>query len=422
MGDPFQSLLEPCHISSSQEDLLRNCPFTRQSHDGSGEDSPDSGGVPVESSGIIMLSLPESTYEETTPQDEFQTPPEEVQPASSAEQRAPAFDRQHEVWVDDDKEGSVAADVSCTDGAATVELGKDSDLGFSGPTSAVKVVAVSNVDGVGASEVSESGVEKCRVLLRGSQEASGEPPSKKPNIYEENSGTRSPKESVEIVSVRNIKSPLKSPLKSPGNLNINSVSPGNCNTISPQNNQGNEIMLIEDTLVKKKPCFPESEFEDTGGVSGLGEDPMKTDSDVDVTKREGVENGKSNGDVSEGDILQSIVGRDTIRKNIEDLEKFKYIIRSVRNGPPLPPLLSEVPQARRELPLSICGPVEDAARDSVTGNRQQVTVVDVLKILCGECDWNAEETEETDILEIAKRRGMTFPRPRWWPPSDSEDV
>eukprot|EP00261_Vitis_vinifera_P017177 XP_010646741.1 PREDICTED: uncharacterized protein LOC104878305 isoform X2 [Vitis vinifera] len=379
MGDPFQSLLEPCHISSSQEDLLRNCPFTRQSHDGSGEDSPDSGGVPVESSGIIMLSLPESTYEETTPQDEFQTPPEEVQPASSAEQRAPAFDRQHEVWVDDDKEGSVAADVSCTDGAATVELGKDSDLGFSGPTSAVKVVAVSNVDGVGASEVSESGVEKCRVLLRGSQEASG-------------------------------------------NLNINSVSPGNCNTISPQNNQGNEIMLIEDTLVKKKPCFPESEFEDTGGVSGLGEDPMKTDSDVDVTKREGVENGKSNGDVSEGDILQSIVGRDTIRKNIEDLEKFKYIIRSVRNGPPLPPLLSEVPQARRELPLSICGPVEDAARDSVTGNRQQVTVVDVLKILCGECDWNPEETEETDILEIAKRRGMTFPRPRWWPPSDSEDV
>ncbi|XP_010646741.2 uncharacterized protein LOC104878305 isoform X2 [Vitis vinifera] len=379
MGDPFQSLLEPCHISSSQEDLLRNCPFTRQSHDGSGDDSPDSGGVPVESSGIIMLSLPESTYEETTPQDEFQTPPEEVQPASSAEQRAPAFDRQHEVWVDDDKEGSVAADVSCTDGAATVELGKDSDLGFSGPTSAVKVVAVSNVDGVGASEVSESGVEKCRVLLRGSQEASG-------------------------------------------NLNINSVSPGNCNTISPQNNQGNEIMLIEDTPVKKKPCFPESEFEDTGGVSGLGEDPMKTDSDVDVTKREGVENGKSNGDVSEGDILQSIVGRDTIRKNIEDLEKFKYIIRSVRNGPPLPPLLSEVPQARRELPLSICGPVEDAARDSVTGNRQQVTVVDVLKILCGECDWNAEETEETDILEIAKRCGMTFPRPRWWPPSDSEDV
>ncbi|KAL6349507.1 hypothetical protein AAG906_034164 [Vitis piasezkii] len=394
MGDLFQSLLEPCHISSSQEDLLRNCPFTRQSDDGSGDDSPGSGGVPVESSGIIMLSLPESTNDETTPQDEFQTPPEEVQPASSAEQRAPAFDRQHEVWVDDDKEGSVAADVSCTDGAATVELGKDSDLGFSGPTSAVKVVAVSNVDGVGASEVSESGVEKCRVLLRGSQEASAEPPSKKPNIYEENSG----------------------------NLNINSVSPGNCNTISPQNNQGNEIMLIEDTLVKKKLCFPESEFEDTGGVSGLGEDPMKTDSDVDVTKREGVENGKSNGDVSEGDILQSIVGRDTIRKNIEDLEKFKYIIRSVRNGPPLPPLLSEVPQARRELPLSICGPVEDAARDSVTGNRQQVTVVDVLKILCGECDWNPEETEETDILEIAKRRGMTFPRPRWWPPSDSEDV
>ncbi|XP_034681008.1 uncharacterized protein LOC117910928 isoform X2 [Vitis riparia] len=379
MGDLFQSLLEPCHISSSQEDLLRNCPFTRQSDDGSGDDSPGSGGVPVESSGIIMLSLPESTNDETTPQDEFQTPPEEVQPASSAEQRAPAFDRQNEVWVDDDKEGSVAADVSCTDGAATVELGKDSDLGFSGPTSAVKVVAVSNVDGVGASEVSESGVEKCRVLLRGSQEASG-------------------------------------------NLNINSVSPGNCNTISPQNNQGNEIMLIEDTPVKKKPCFPESEFEDTGGVSGLGEDPMKTDSDVDVTKREGVENGKSNGDVSEGDILQSIVGRDTIRKNIEDLEKFKYIIRSVRNGPPLPPLLSEVPQERRELPLSICGPVEDAARDSVTGNRQQVTVVDVLKILCGECDWNPAETEETDILEIAKRRGMTFPRPRWWPPSDSEDV
>ena len=414
MEDPFHSFAEPCHISSSQEDLLRNCPLKFQPNDGTGDDSQSSGGVRVESAGIIMLSLPESTNDESAALDEFQTPPEEVQPASSAEQRTPAADRKNEVRVDDDKEDRVAADLSCTDGAATIELGKDSDLGFSEPTSAVKVVAVSYV-GLGTSEVSESVVEKFRVLPRESPEASDEPPSKKPKICEEKLDTGSPKGSAEIVllnSIKSPKSPSKSPLKSPQILNTNSVTPDYCDTLSPPNNQGNGTIWLEDSPAKKKLCFPESEFEDAGGVSGLGENPMKTDSDVDVTKGEGVENGKSNE-------LQSMIGRDYVRKNIEDLEKFKYIVRSVRNGPPL---LSEVSQGRRELPLSIRGPLEDAASDLVIGNREEFMVLDVLKILCGECDWNPEETEETDILETAKRRGMTFPRPRWWSPSDSEEI
>lgn len=415
MEDAFQSLVEPCHISSSQEDLLRNRPFTRQSDDGTGDDSQSSGEVRVESAGIIMVSLPESTNDETATHDEFQTPPEEVHPTSSAEERTPAVDREIEVRVDDDKEDRVAADLNGTVGAATVELGKDSDLdiGFSKPTSAVKVVAVS-YDGVGTREVSESEVEKFRVLPIDSQETSGEPPSKKPKIYEENLATGSPKGSLEIVPVKSTKSPQI--------LNVNSLCSGDCNTVSPQNNQGNGTMLVEDSLTKKKLSFPESE--DTRGVSGLGENPRKTASDVELNKGEDAEDGKSNGYVSESEVdeLPKMVGRDTVRKNIEDLEKFKYIVLSARNGTALPPLSSEVTQGRRELPLSIRGPVEDAAADSVIGNRQQVTVLDVLKILCGECDWIPEETEETDILEIAKRRGMTFPRPRWWSPTNGEEV
>lgn len=32
-----------------------------------------------------------------------------------------------------------------------------------------------------------------------------------------------------------------------------------------------------------------------------------------------------------------------------------------------------------------------------------------------------EEEEDVDFLETAKRRGMTLPRPRWWPPEDYDD-
>lgn len=355
-----------------------------------------------------MVSLSESTNDEATTHDEFKTPPEEVQPVTDVEHRAPAVDRQNEVLDDDDddKEGSVAADPSCADEVATVELGKDSDLGFSRLTPGEKIVAVSYVEGVGASEVSEPGIEGFRVSLRETKEASGELPSRKRKVHEENSGVGSPKGSLEIISGRTIKSLLKSP----GNLNIDGSRHRNCNSTSPRDK-------VEDSLVKKKLRFPESEIEDTDGVPRLGEDPIKRDSDVDITKGEDVEGDKSNRDVSEGGEWQNIFGEDT-----EDFEKFKYIVGSVRYGHSLSPLLSEVPQVRRALPLSICRPVEDAAT-YFTGNPEEDTVLSVLNMLCEELDLNpkeAEETEKPDILEVAKRHGMTLPRPWWWPPSDSK--
>ncbi|XP_057478544.1 uncharacterized protein LOC130765945 [Actinidia eriantha] len=123
--DPFGSLMKQCLPTSFQEDFLRTCPFARQSEvfsgDGNG-DSPSLGplGIPVSSTGIVMLSPPE----------DFLTPPEDSIPAPSDEQMPPP----PAVIVDalSSRREAFAAIEICTDSERSVDLGKDSDnLGFS---------------------------------------------------------------------------------------------------------------------------------------------------------------------------------------------------------------------------------------------------------------------------------------------------
>ncbi|KAK7850728.1 hypothetical protein CFP56_043823 [Quercus suber] len=138
MDDPFASITELCHVSASQEELLRHCGFSGPdgcSYHDANEDSDDPTQpkeVEVESTGIVMVSLPDSFDDEEeeqkkddgTPQDLFQTPTEGSLVASSEEQQPP-------VAADDPAvDGPRAPEPNCTDGDEAVDLGKDSDLGF----------------------------------------------------------------------------------------------------------------------------------------------------------------------------------------------------------------------------------------------------------------------------------------------------
>ena len=138
MDDPFASITELCHISASQEERLRHCGFATgqggcSDHDAN-EDSDDPTQpmeMEVESTGIVMVSLPETFDEEeeqkkddSTPQDLFQTPTEGSLLASSEEQQPPVAADDPAVY------GPRAPEPNCTDGDEAVDLGKDSDLGF----------------------------------------------------------------------------------------------------------------------------------------------------------------------------------------------------------------------------------------------------------------------------------------------------
>ena len=106
-GDPFAPITELSHVSASQEDRLHRCPFAFESNDDEKEEH-------VESTGILMVSLPESS----SAQDVFQTPPEGSVLPSSEEQWLMALDHHPDQLEVDGPHDAV-------------DLGKDSDLGFS---------------------------------------------------------------------------------------------------------------------------------------------------------------------------------------------------------------------------------------------------------------------------------------------------
>ncbi|KAK1406738.1 hypothetical protein QVD17_38346 [Tagetes erecta] len=100
-GDKFASLIIPnCHRTSSQDEKLQSCPFSRQSKASS--DNIQSSSSPDDSSeqvtGIEMLTLPDSF-------DEYETPPEQDYSHNSINDRGIIdFDRLDDEIVDLGKE------------------------------------------------------------------------------------------------------------------------------------------------------------------------------------------------------------------------------------------------------------------------------------------------------------------------------
>lgn len=306
---PFAAVTKLRHYSSSQEVVLRNCPFARASKafdegDSDGGGSPENYETQLESTGILMVSPPETTMEDT-PQDEFHTAPEDSLPFSSDEQIIETTDDNADQGIDDE----IMAIDGGTDDGREVDLGKYLDLGFS---EAKPVDCIPGVlEGEACSEVS-------------------------------------------------IESPSK---------------------------------LCEANLMVESFVAVRNNSKESDGVLGSGKGTAKEDS----TAKEGeecAENGATNGDVREAHELQS---------NIE-----------MGIG------------GRRRLPPSVCGRKENAEWEgelasgiSSTEKGFLMGVLDVLKTLAGKSD--DPSINNADMFELVKSRGMTFPRPSWWPPEGFEE-
>lgn len=309
-------------MSASQEEHLRHCGFATgrdgcSDHDAN-EDSDDPTqpmDVEVESTGIVMLSLslPETYDEEeeeeeqekddSTPQDLFQTPTDGSLIASSEEQQPP-------VAADDPAvDRPRAPEPNCTDGDEAVDLGKDSDLGFSEQSKKL-----------GLSKNSDSVAQL----------------------------TRQDTEIIEEMAV--------------------------------EENKDEEAQLSMEDSTKRKLEFP---YGDTVIVDSESEE-----NDWEEAKEE------------------------------EGEEKNQEKLREKANGS----------ERYRVLPASMAR--EEKRAEGVKNNRgvigKEVTILDVLKMLKQRCDEEEEERDDglksVSILEFYKRRGLTFPRPCWWPEKGFEVV
>ena len=304
MDDPFASITELCHISASQEERLRHCGFATgrdgcSDHDAN-EDSDDPTQpmeMEVESTGIVMVSLPETFDEEeeqkkddSTPQDLFQTPTEGSLLASSEEQQPP-------VAADDPAvDGPRAPEPNCTDGDEAVDLGKDSDLGFPEPSKKL-------------------GLSK--------------------NLDSEAQLTHQDTEIIEEMAVE-------------------------------ENKDEEEAQLSMEGSSKRKLEFP---YGDTVIVDSESEED----------------------DWEEGE------------------EKNQEKLREKANGS----------VRYRVLPASMAQ--EENRAEGVKNNRgvigKEVTILDVLKMLKQRYDDEEKDDglKSVSVSEICMRRGVTFPRPCWWP-------
>ncbi|EYU21303.1 hypothetical protein MIMGU_mgv1a012741mg [Erythranthe guttata] len=83
------------------------------------------------------------------------------------------------------------------------------------------------------------------------------------------------------------------------------------------------------------------------------------------------------------------------------------------------PKIDDGEKKRRKLPASLFYTRAKNVEGSGTSNGGLVNFVDILKVAVGggeDGGGGAAGEEDVDLLETAKRRGLTFPRPRWWPP------
>ncbi|GMN34045.1 hypothetical protein TIFTF001_041994 [Ficus carica] len=342
--DPFGFLLPLCHVSSSQEERLRRCPFAPERYNPENDESSSesTAEIPVASTGIIMVSLPETEEGDDNSHslEVFHTPPEESAAQSSNELRptVDAVDGGDVCCRSPDGGGEpvvVGVGSSEADGAGTVDLSRDSDLGFL----EVQLTQRENV----YSDLNRSPVEVpvteskgARVLRRelSLDDGLGKSPLKKLKISEQN--------------LEECDEELDPERATPPNHGSALAKSG------------------EQSSAKRKLEFTEND--NSTEVIELGTEP-----DKDVLE---MRNDASNG----------INGGNDLRET------------------------AQLPPACRRLPSSLLGQAEN---DGDKGNREEeVTMLDVLKLSKDDSD---DGISSCGLLEICRRRGMTFRQPVWWP-------
>lgn len=377
--DPFASLIIPkCQTTSSQEEVFRCSRFAGEPepvHDNpSSKSSSDASGDEEPATGIIMVSLPDSQNDLVTPHEDedFQTPPEHSNSQhSSKDDQAPAAPKTpgDRITGGGGDCGGEAMEVDdwCADGQQGVDLGKDSDsLGFPTMKGNPEIdggVGVSRVDccsGDDRIEVAEVCDDESRKIggLEGEVSVS--------RVCTEKLGTGTSNDAMMVDAEQ---------------TEIEKVGAGKLDSEFKDVCVGLTNRLITPNVSDKMPV---RELEETGCVG------VSVEKSVRKLEESGlISKSNKTGENGHGGLAS---------KSIEEIEKFKYVGT----------------RGRRELPFSLCAQENTVeGESSVAKKRILKDLLDGLKLVIGEV---GDGAEGVDFLETAKRRGLTFPRPRWWQP------
>lgn len=358
MVDPFAFVIEDSQISSSQEEILRRCPFL-----GEPVDSPDDGGPPT---------LPGTALgpgRDRGSQDLFLVPPEKQ---SSAFEFRPC--RCHKgVQTDDDFTGYA-------DAAVYFDLSDDPDAAVAG---------CSRVNDEDSSiEIFNCEIDKIQISRRewSPKDSIGESPHKRMKTSEQNPDFQSSEAGFGIEpqkigdKLRTCEEKLVSDQKSPCNFGAEP---------RPQQNIqiGKEVPLgFAGNPVEKN----------LGSGKNLG--CHVTQSEIATNTEECIENIEGRGRICEAEKLAcSSRGNQTVNEIAETSEK--------KGG--------DERQNLRVLQPSMAACLKDIAERKNENGKSASFVFDVLKALTEETS-QKDDLEDISFVELARFRDITFPTPYWW--------
>ncbi|XP_065849078.1 uncharacterized protein [Euphorbia lathyris] len=405
--DPFASLEQLCHVSSSQEEQLSNSRFAGEPEDEFFSDY-DPGGIAVASTGIEMISLPDSPNEKEY--DVFHTPAEEFSLSFSQEQQ------QKNVAVDPAVE-AVAGDGTMDDSRA-VDLGKNTDLGFSAEVEVTERIAIDSgaKSSPGRNRLNHNKVihfESMNFRVKEGEvnaiDSYGKTPANKLKIMDKNLDRNSPEPCLASNAAKTLErvvksiEKLKSPSKNSKKLDQNVVSDSSRNIPGTRTSnflQTAKKLSIEGASLRN--CLNSRQNHQNENVNALDKE-FQGDGSAKRKLDETLESEIEENVAVSGVNLDSIYDMDKLRNVRPSSEN------SFRNVRPCSENSSGKRKSfggKRVLPVSLLGNISNAQEQVVS--KKEITVLDVLRELAKEHTFD-HSLAKLSALEAAKRGGMNFP-------------
>ncbi|CAA0828578.1 Unknown protein [Striga hermonthica] len=375
--DPFASITKLCRPTASQEAKFPNCPFARESENfaaaNSDEISSSPEPTPSQQAGIVMVSPPASvtsTQQQAEDDAVFLTPPEHHLPSyfSADDQNLDESPSDHARPLD-------------RHGKARIDRSSDRSLD----------------DGIDPHEA--------RVPA---EALGGEtlPADETEAVSDETEAHRGAHDETEVIVVDS----------------TDSGGAGNLNDDSVDIIRAGDIDIVPKTFELPKDGVPK--VKGNQGDRWL-EDNVKALEDIRVNRsKELHENGHSVNGSELSEKIHTDGNLKTKGKSIEEIDKFRYV--SERDGQgSRKRAASDVSGLgrRRHLPVTLEGKGKSvegqSSGETMESKKGLLDFLNVLRVVVGDKDGG--RGEDVDFLEMAEKRGLTFPRPRWWPDKGDDE-
>ncbi|KAJ8526715.1 hypothetical protein K7X08_029192 [Anisodus acutangulus] len=462
------------------EEELQNCPFEYE-YDNSPISSPSVAVTPSQPTGILMLSLPSSDSDDQSSgheNEEFETPPEQnnsSQPYfSGSDDQKPStsatVDSQH-------NNGDTSIDAVNRDKTEAVDLGNDSDdLGFSNrreidvrdigeleeqlrkryriskeDLDVKKEPIVIEIDETQTQDVDTEVIE-CEESIKVNEQRIGRNADnssvKMSDRSDEEGDGGELRENGERGVERNADS-------STVKMSERGKSKGNGGEVRENGERGVERNEYSSTVKYSERGEEEGDGGEVleNGEKGAGGNEKLNGVSTGEMHLNGIKYGVRDGDGERGVVSMTLDEKENggcakemhstgiTRSGVDvdgggggagSVEGRRELPLSMRGGDKNVGLVEEVDggggagsvEGRRELPLSMRGDknvglVEEVGRRATTENGSFKDLMEAFSVVVG--DLRSDDKNDADFFETAKRRGLTFPRPRWWPPEGFSD-